>query len=125
MIEARELRIGNFCNIPVVRLNDLNIIEVLGQTIVKVDADFIKMVAERRIDFSPIPITHEWLIALGFKKTCNGGSTSTYQNQEWYCPHTDSFDISIYFDVHIPYLEESIYGDFIIHIDEWESSKSI
>lgn len=68
MIEARELRIGNLCNIPVVRLNDLNIIEVLGQTIVKVDADFIKMVAERRIDFSPILITTKWLQQLGLQK---------------------------------------------------------
>lgn len=58
MIEAKELRIGNYVNSEVMGIEQINIIGILYQN-------------KNNQYYKPIPLTEEWLIKFGFEKDEN------------------------------------------------------
>jgi hypothetical protein len=92
MIEARELRIGNFvdCERP---LYDEKFITVESVSFDSINLNFREYELEK---LQPIPLTEEWLLKFGFELETDDGDVKYYEIQRfWYYVIFDHGDVRL------------------------------
>jgi hypothetical protein len=79
MIQPNELRIGNWVNVTHVHFKETEI------DTIKID-DLVRIFTNvPTYDYTPIPITEEWLLKLGFERTYLSEFRTKYTHKDTHC----------------------------------------